>query len=235
MLYSTFERKNLKLFLISCKKGNETKFEMNSFFDEIFKCLPNELNDTSALTSTNNNGVNVFLNLSRNEIHRIRKKLEKRILGLSLLSATTDLIPIGGQIADMSILIGECTRYREYFCLNKEYINELAKKYNVSDDKVSSILKIIAFDAKYLNLKDFILGLISAISIGISVFQAVTSAVSLGINIATFGTGCLVSAAITGPISFYLCKSVLQQALNQMENDALQIIEEIHKEIKDKN
>jgi len=231
---STFERKNLKLFLISCRKGNETKFEMNSFFDEIFKCLPNELNDTSASITAINNSGNVFLNLSRNEIHRIRKKLEKRILGLSILSATTDLIPIGGQIADMSILIGECTRYREYFCLNKEYINELANKYNVSDDKVASILKIIAFDAKYLNLKDFILGLISAISIGISVFQAVTSAVSLGINIATFGTGCLVSAAITGPISFYLCKSVLQQALNQMENDALQIIEEIHKEIKDK-
>jgi hypothetical protein len=230
----SFERKNLKVFLISCKKGLETKYEMNNFLQEIFKCLPNELSDDencscSGMTS------NLFLNLSKREVNKIKEKLEDRILGLSFLSAATDALPIAGQIADLSILIGECTRYRNYFCLRKDYINELAMKYNISEDKIASILKIVAFDAKYLNLKDFVLGLISAVSIGISVFQAVTSAVSLGINIATFGAGCLISAAITGPFSFYLCKNVLKKALEQMAEDALKIIEEIHKEIIEKN
>ena len=226
----TFERKDLKVFLISCKRGYETKFEMNKFFKEIFNCLPNELSD-----QTEESLSNVFLNLSKTEIHKIKEKLEKRILGLSFLSAATDILPIAGQIADVTILIAECTRYRNYFCLRKDYINELGTKYNISEERVASILKIVAFDAKYLNLKDFVLGLVSAISIGISVFQAVTSAVSLGINIATFGAGCLVSAVITGPLSFYLCKNVLNKALEQMEQDALKIIEEIHKEIKLKN
>ena len=228
----SFERKNLKIFLISCKKGCETKYEMTKFLEEIFRCLPNELNDDE----NSSLGVsNVFLNLSKKEVNKIREKLENRILGLSFLSAATDVIPIAGQIADLSILIGECTRYRNYFCLKKDYINELGTKYKISEDKIASILKIVAFDAKYLNLKDFVLGLISAVSIGISVFQAVTSAVSLGINIATFGAGCLISAAITGPFSFYLCKNVLLKALEQMEEDALRIIEEIHNEIKEKN
>lgn len=57
---------------------------------------------------------------------------------------------------------------------------------------------------------------------------------SLGINIATFGAGCLVSAAITGPLSFYLCRKVLKKALDQMSDDALKIVEEIHKEIQNK-
>ena len=100
---------------------------------------------------------------------------------------------------------------------------------------LSSWLPTFCYKNEYLNLKDFVLGLISAVSIGISVFQAVTSAVSLGINIATFGAGCLISAAITGPFSFYLCKNVLLKALEQMEEDALRIIEEVHNEIKEKN
>lgn len=225
-----FTRGDLKLFLISCKRGYEQKYDMMKFMEEIFKCLPEELSDSSGLAHTN-----VFLNLSKNEIHRIRMNLEERILGLALVSAATDMLPLAGQIADMTILISECTRYRNYFCLKQDYINELGKKYNISEERVASILKIVAFDAKYLNLKDFVLGLVSAVSIGISVFQAVTSAVSLGINIATFGAGCLVSAAVSGPFSFYLCKSVLKRALEQMEADALKIIEEIHKEIKENN
>ncbi len=124
------------------------------------------------------------------------------------------------------------TRYREYFCLKREYINELGKKYNITDEKVTNIIKIVAVDAKYVNIKNFVLSIIGALSIGISVAQAITSAVSLSINIATFGAGCVLSAVVSGPVSYILCKNVLIKALDEMEQDALQIIELVHREIK---
>ena len=76
------------------------------------------------------------------------------------------------------------------------------------------------------------MSIIGALSIGISVAQAITSAVSFSINIATFGAGCVLSALVSGPVSFILCKNVLMKALDEMEQDALQIIELIHLEIK---
>lgn len=225
----SFPRQDLKIFLISCKQGNEDRFEMKDLIKEIFASLPDELG-----SSDNENKSNVLLTMSRDEIKHIRDKLEKRIVGLSTLSAVTDIVPIAGQIADLGILIGEVTRYRDYFCLKKEYIKELGKKYDIKEDRVTDIIKIVSVDAKYINIKNFVLSITGAVSIGVSVAQAITSAVSLGINIVTFGAGCFISAIISGPISYYLCRDVLKKALDQMEIDALQIIELIHLEIKDK-
>ncbi len=247
----TFKRNDLKIFLISCRIGYEEKFEMKKLIKEMFLNLPDELDSES-----NENRSNLFLSLSKTEIHNIRKKLEKRIFNLSTLSAVSDIIPIAGQIADMGIIIGEVTRYRDYFCLKKEYISELGKKYNVSDDRVTNIIKIVAIDAKYVNIKNFVLSITGAVSVGISIAQAITSSVALGsilknymnlkfsfiylvlfvgINLATFGAGCFISALFSGPVSYILCKSVLTKALEQMESDALKIVELIHEEIKNKD
>lgn len=49
------------------------------------------------------NKSNLFLNLSRTEIHNIRKNLEKRIVSLSAVSAASDIVPIAGQLADLGI------------------------------------------------------------------------------------------------------------------------------------
>ncbi len=95
----TFLRENLKVFLISCKPGYENKFEMQRLIKEIFSSLPDELD----CDDNGENKSNLFLNLSRNEINNIRKKLEKRVVKLSALSAASDIVPIAGQLADLGI------------------------------------------------------------------------------------------------------------------------------------
>lgn len=225
---STFSISDLKVFSVSTKAGNEKKFEMNDLLNEIFNFLPDELDEENA-----NEMPNIFLlESAKEEFKKIRINLEKRILTLAFLSAASDIFPIGGQIADLAIIIGECKRYKKYFCLNKAYINELGKKYKIDEKEIGNILKKVAFDAKYLSIKDFALGLLSASSIGYKYARGVLGAVALNINILTLGIGCVVSACITGPLSFILCKSVLNKALDQMESDALKIIEEIHKQLK---
>ena len=41
-------------------------------------------------------------------------------------------------------------------------------------------------------------------------------------------------AVVSGPISFFLCKKILMQALDQMETDAITIIQKIHEVIVNK-
>ena len=47
----------------------------------------------------------------------------------------------------------------------------------------------------------------------------------------TFGLSSLGLPLVSAPFSYLLCRSILTQALDQMENDAIIIITAIHEEI----
>ena len=178
----SFSKKDVSILFISCKEGYENDYDMGLLLKKLNEMIPNELDNYD--DDVDDDDVFSFLNMAKDGVRRIRSDLEKRIIGLSILSAATDFVPIAGQLTDLAILVGECTRYRNRFCLRRKYIDELGRKYNISEDKIANILQIIAFDAKYLNIKNFVLLLISSVSVGISV-AAILSGASLGNQFST--------------------------------------------------
>ena len=247
MFSERFKKSDLEKrhFFISAKIDNFEQFQFGEFKNALNNSMPDEFDDSN--TDPNNyynklsgslSKINPkdkdekFLKNAKEKISEIRKDLEKRIKKLAILSALTDIVPIGGTIADIAILIGEITRYRNEFGLKKEALIAFGEKLGIPLDNLVNIAEIVGLDSKYIHIKNLVFTFIGAVSIGLQVAMNITQAVSIGINIATFGIGCLVSAAISGPISFILCDKVLTKALDDMENDSMKIIELVYKELK---
>jgi siroheme synthase (precorrin-2 oxidase/ferrochelatase) len=178
------------------------------------------------------------LKQSRELISRKRNEMKKGIKKASFISGLSDLVPLAGTIANMGILVEEIRKYRICFGLNQECINELLNYESVRG--VGYEQKINSIKEKYANLVNYSSSLVNqhSLALGSIATGLAINAALLAVGISTFGLSCVLSAAVTGPISYYLARSVLTKALSEMQNDSLDIvnmIEEIQKKKKTEN
>lgn len=219
---SFFQKQDLKKellepFHISCKEEFAHKYEMKQLNDKIIELAP----QISEILKERR------LICGKSIIREKTKYFLSRIDNLAWLSGLTDFVPFGGVAADIAIIIVEVMSYKDSYGLSEEKILQIARYYNVSNERAAEIGRVIGLESKYLNIKNLVLSMLSAMSIGLGTATAklIFDVASTAVGIATFGVGTLVLGLISGPISFFLTRKVLMKILCMMEYDTLLMIE----------
>lgn len=219
----------LKVFAISTSKENIFKFELNDMLEYIVDSLPGTYGDAFAMHC---------IDLGRIWIEKKRKIFEKRIDKLALVSAVSDLIPIGGVIVDVAIIYNEVKKYLESFGLTAEKIEEYAKILELSPTVTNSIIDAVGIRSVKMHIKNSIATAVTVGSIGLGATTTLKIASTVGgftVGMATLGIGIVVQAAITGPISFFMTQDILKKILADTVRDTYKIFEELSKATVKKN
>lgn len=148
-----------RTFFISCDRDNHTKYEWENFNEKILELSKPDLAEKLAEFSPFTSGKKV--------IRKKREALEKNILGLSIASAATDIIPIAGIVADLGIICYEAKRYQNRFGLTQENFDKMADLFDVTLKERQSISRIIGLDSIYVNIKNLVLLLLGSIPGGV--------------------------------------------------------------------
>lgn len=218
----SFKQSDFIPYIISCKSGDQMKFEMEDFIDYLISKAPTALSGKLAESC--------FI-AGKKQVRQKRIALEKRIKILATASGATDFIPFAGVAADIGIIIGEVFYYRECFGLKNSDLEELAKVLKINADETRKISKILGLDSKYLNIKNLVLTTLSGLGIafGAVITKTIFGAAGFGLGLLSFGIGSVVVGAITAPISYMLTEKVLKKILCQMEYDAMRMIDLLKK------
>ena len=151
----------IERFFISCDRDNHTKYEWKIFNEKILELANSDLAEKLAEFSPFTSGKKV--------IRKKREALQKNILGLSIASAATDIIPITGILADMGIIVSEAKRYQNRFGLTQENFDKMADLFDVTLEERQSISRIIGLDSIYINIKNLVLLLLGSIPSAVQV------------------------------------------------------------------
>ena len=158
-----------RTFFISCHRIHYKKYQWEIFKKEISKLLKSNLVEFSPFIS------------GKKLIRKKREALEKNILGLSIASAASDIIPIVGIVVDIGIIVSQAINYQNRFGLTQENFDKMADLFDVTLGERQTISRIIGLDSIYLNIKNLVLFLLGTLPSGIQAlsFFMSLSAISL--------------------------------------------------------
>ena len=219
----------VKIYLISCIQERLLEsVDFNTLIRDMHNSIENRITKDFIIQNT--------WVLGKELINEKKLSLQERIKTLAVVAGVSEIIPFGGTIVNLAILVGEAIHYQKCFGLTEENLKSIAKILKIDYERIEKIGKIIGITgikAKYANMNTFVSAILAGLKILISpALNVAVDFASFALVTVTCGASIVITAAASAPLSYFLTKKALNNILDTMEEDSLKLIDLLLEEIR---